>query len=168
VRHQSAIRILLLAGAVFLATAQPVLHAETTDFSRYQVILDHTPFGPVTGGPDTALPNFTARYLFVAVVSSNGEDGVLQAIIQDKEANRSYFRGQGETLDNNVKVLRIEAKPAKLVLQSGLEVGTLTFQERTAAAAGPVAAPGAPGIPGAPPPMPTPTGVRRIPFRRGN
>jgi hypothetical protein len=141
---------------------------EPVDFSRYKVILDREPFGsvsPLAGAP--AQPDFAAKYLFVGMVSSNGEDGLLQAIIFNKETNHSFYRSEGEMFDNSVKVMRLEHKPPKLVIQSGLEAGTLTYQDRPAG--GPMMAP-APGAPGsAPPPgAPTPTGIRRIPFRRGN
>ncbi|MEI6085654.1 MAG: hypothetical protein WCS70_15325 [Verrucomicrobiota bacterium] len=146
--------------------------AVAEDFSRYQIVIDRSPFGPVTGpGPTEAAPGFSQRYQFVALVNSNGGQGVLQAIIFDKEANRSYFRAQGDSLDNNVKVERIDLEPPKLVLKSGLETAQLTFQAR---AAGP--APVAIARPGMPPqaeaqpvPLPgQPNVIRRIPFRRGN
>jgi hypothetical protein len=152
--------------AALNALTPPAINAEPTDFARYQVILDRAPFGPVAAGAEVAQPNFASRYLFVALVNSNGEEGVLQAIIHNKETNHSSFRAEGEVLDNDVKVVRIESKPPKVVLQAGLEVGTLTFQERTPGAAAPMMAGGTPGA--APPPPPSPTGIRRIPFRRGN
>jgi hypothetical protein len=154
--------------AVFITVG---CHGETTrpvDFSHYKVILDREPFGsvlPVAGAP--AQPDFAAKYLFCGMVSSNGEEGLLQAIIFNKETNHSFYRGEGETFDSTVKVIRLEQKPPKLVIQSGLEAGTLTYQDRPAG--GPIMAP-APGAPGAAPPpgAPTPGIVRRIPFRRGN
>src|SRR5436190_62079 len=93
----------------------------------------------------------------------------LSAILFDKEANRSYFRAEGESLDANISVVKIDVtqRPPKLVLKNGLMTATLTFPERTASAAAapqPNANPAAPGTPG---PTTSPT-IRRIPFRRGN
>jgi len=153
------VMFLLLTGA---ATAQ--------EFSRYQIVIDRSPFGPISAsGAVMPEPNFAQRYQFVALVTSNGDQGVVQAIIFDKEANRSFFRAQGESLDNGVKVERIDVEPvAKVVLKSGLETAQLVFQSRaTAPAAMPVPQPGV-----QPAPLPGPHGgpspVRRIPFRRGN
>lgn len=148
------------------------------DFSRYQPIIDRSPFGPVlASGVAEAAPGFAKRYQFVALVNSNSGDGMLQAIIFDREANRSYFRAQGETLDRAVKVERIDVDPPKLVLKSGLETAQLSFRARPTTPVGIGAAglqrlpgnptgempgqPVQPDQPGQPPP------IRRIPFRRG-
>ena len=152
---------------VFLIAVSIARSTETYEFSRYQVILDRGPFGPITGGPGGpgSAPPFSARYTLVGIVNSNA---ALQAIIFDKEANRSYFRAEGESIDD-VKVVRIEQTPAKLVIQKGLETATLTFEQKpnTPGTAIGATQPPQPGIlPGAPSPgAPTP---RRIPFRRGS
>ena len=154
---------LLIAGFLGLAAIERTT-TNQQDFSRYQPIIDRKPFGQVQNAPTEVAPNWLSRFSMVALVMSNSGSGPLQAIIMDKEGNRTYFRAEGETIDPGIKVVRIEPKPPKLVLQNGLDSGTLTFQDRPAAAAAPAApAPGAP--PGTAPAAPT---IRRIPFRRGN
>ena len=88
--------------------------------SRYMIIIERSPFGPVGGtGPPEAAP-FAARYTLVGYVNSNDVARTPLAIIFNKETNRSYFRAEGETLDD-VKVLRLErvGNVAKLVLHRG-------------------------------------------------
>jgi hypothetical protein len=150
-----------LVGLPTLASAEP-----TRDLpARYQIIIDRSPFGALATGPANA-PSFAARFTFVGLVNSNGIESRLQAIIHDKDANRSYFKSEGETIDD-IKVVKVEDKPAKVVLQKGLESATLTYQEK-----GNVALPQQPMAPQQPQPSaPTPGGVpgpRRIPFRRAN
>lgn len=73
-------------------------------------------------------------------------------------------------MDGGVKVVRIDQKPVpKVLLQSGLETATLTFQERAAApvAGPPTAQPLAPMQPTGAPGQPVPPIIRRSPFRRG-
>jgi hypothetical protein len=162
--------------------------AISEEFSRYQPIIDRSPFGPVVAsGVAEVAPGFAQRYQFVALVTSNAGAGLLQAIIFDRDTNRSYFRAQGETLDRAVRVERIDVDPPKLVLKSGLETAQLSFQARPATpvaavapgmpsrtGAPPTATPYQPGSSGPPaqigqPDQPSqPSGVRRIPFRRGN
>jgi|GEM_PF-903122 len=164
--------------AVMVLTACAVgATGETHDSNRYKVIVDHAPFCASAGVASAAAqPNFATRYAFVGVVSTT-EDNRPLAIIQDKEQNnRIHFKAEGETIDT-VKVMKIEQSPAKLVLQQGLEVATLSFQEARGGMP-PALAPGmarqapgmAPPATGTPAPgalvrtQPTP---RRIPFRRG-
>ena len=135
---------------------------ETADFARYQPLIDRSPFGQVQGTPTDAPPNWLANYVFVGLTQSNSGDGAVQAIISTKDNSHWYFRTAGEMVDPGVKVLRVDQQPPKLVLQNGLETGTLTFQDRPTVAP----APGAPP-PGAPATAPSPN-IRRIPFRRGN
>jgi hypothetical protein len=160
----------VLVAATMIA-AGVSLAEETHDFARYQVIVDRSPFGPVPGSQATAtaLPSFATRFALVGIVQSNGQDGVVQAIIEDKGSHNTYFKTVGEAVDD-VKVLHIEVeKPQSIVLQRGLETATLTFAELgsktpTAAASAPQA--GSALQPG--PAAPVPVGVRRIPFRRGD
>ena len=139
---------------------------ETYEFSRYQIILDRGPFGPVTATSADAAPPWTARFTPVGFVYSNSV--LPQAIIQDKEGNRSYFKAEGEAIDD-VKVVSIDVTARKLVVQKGLEKATLTVEQRpnTPIPGGITGQPpqptGVPGAPGAATP-----GPRRIPFRRGN
>ena len=155
--------VMVLAARVVGATD------ETHDLDRYKAITDRAPFCASAGAAAAAQPNFANRYVFVGVVSTT-EDNRLLAIIQDKEQNnRIHFKAEGDTIDT-VKVVKIEQSPAKLVLQQGLEVATLSYQ---AHGAGPLPVP-APGMaqpaPGTAAPgtfvrtQPVP---RRIPFRRG-
>jgi hypothetical protein len=152
---------------MFLFFATPftslALPESTHDFARYQIIIDRSPFGAIASGPGPAAA-FAARFNFVGLVSSNGVQSRLQAIIQDKEGNRSYFKSEGEAIED-IKVVKIEEKPAKVVLQKGLESATLTFQEQSKVALPPPQA--APQQPQAPPGPGVP-GPRRIPFRRAN
>lgn len=152
--------------ALLLFAAVPAWAAETSEFARYQPIIDRSPFGTVGAVGPAAPPGFAARFAFVGIVTTLDTNGAL-AMIQDKQSNRTYFKAEGETIET-VKVLRIGQKPAKLVLQQGLEQATLAYEA-------PVAAPAVPGAAvqpgGAPPPnmppMPMPAAPRRIPFRRG-
>jgi hypothetical protein len=157
-------------GMVFIAGI--TVATETTDFARYQSIIDRPPFGQVQSTPTDAPPNWLANYVFCGVVSNSGNAKV-QAIITTKDNNRSVFRAEGETVDSDVTIQKIDLsqKSTKLVLKKGLETGTLAFPERTAVA---MAAPGAPLPPGVANPPPgaggaaVPPTIRRIPFRRGN
>jgi hypothetical protein len=154
------------AGIVALTAA-----TESAPFSRYQIIIDQSPFGGNAGGPAGDAPSpLRDQYLLVGVVNEEGQP--LQAVIQDRaNVHRIHFRSEGETINNEVKVVKIEANPAKIVLQKGLDTASLSLQPRTTAASPtPVAAPGAPGAPtmsGAAAPG-APGEPRRIPFRRGN
>jgi hypothetical protein len=88
------------------------------------------------------------------------------AVLQDKEANnRIYFKTEGETI-GAVTVVSISQSPgAKVVLKQGLETATLSLETKaTVGAPGP--APAVNPMPGQPATS-VPTGVRRIPFRRG-
>jgi hypothetical protein len=127
--------------------------AEPHDLARYQIIVDRSPFGPVTvtGVPD-AMPNFAQRFKLVGIVTSTGLPVTVQAVLSDKETNRTWFKAEGELIDDGVKVVRIQdalTSKAKVVLQFGLETATLTFAERshtpvaTASQPAPQPAPGA-------------------------
>jgi hypothetical protein len=160
-----------LTGLFSFAIALPALATETTDFSRYQTIVERAPFGAVQGVAQDTKPNWLERYQYVGNIVSNAGNGPVQAILFDKEASRSYFRAEGEMLDPDVSVVSIDInqRPPKIVLKKGLETGTLTFPERSTVASAPMpsqAAPPVPGMPGAAAAQP-PT-IRRIPFRRGN
>ena len=144
---------------------------ETPDFSRYQPLIDRSPFGQVQGAGAELAPNWIANYVFSGVTQSNAGQGAVQAIITTKDNSHWYFRSEGETIDVSIAVMKIDLNPKqpKLVLKNGLETGTLTFPERSAVpqttppGAPPGIAPPQGGAPGAVPPT-----VRRIPFRRGN
>ena len=160
-----------------LVVATVALANEPADFSRYQIIIDRSPFGAVTaaGVPD-ALPNFAQRFQLVGLVTANGSPGKVLAILLDRDANRSWFKTEGEWIkadsdpnDTGVKVVQIQdaqtTKP-KVIIQFGLERATLSFSERPA---GPAVAP----VPGQPQPAPgampaRPPFAGRIPFRRSN
>ena len=144
--------------------------SEPQDFTRYQIIIDRSPFGPVSAAnaPET-VPNFAQRFQLVGIVTSNSSPDTAVAVLFDKEANRSWFKAEGEMIDGGVKVLRIQdalTAKAKVVLQFGLETASLSFPERSAV---PVAA----AVPGQPQPAPgaiptRPPFAGRIPFRRSN
>ena len=144
---------------------------EPQDFVRYQVIVDRSPFGLVTAAnmPE-AVPSFAQRVQLVGIVTSTGQPILVQAVLYDREATRSWFKAEGEMIDGGVKVALIQdplTSKAKVVLQYGLERASLTFPERAAgSAATPV--PGQPTVnaPGAVPMRPPFPG--RIPFRRSN
>ena len=158
----------LLALVVLTGNALAVTTGgDAGDFARYQSIVDRAPFGAIQGAPTDAAPNWLARWQYVGNTVSNSGNGPVQAILFDKESNRSYFRAEGEAVDANVTVVKIDItqRPPKVILKNGLETATLTFPERTAVA----------GVPGNQPPAqnPVPGGaqpptIRRIPFRRGN
>ena len=148
------------------------VRAAVPEMARYQVIVDRMPFGGVTGALAAgATPGFATRFSFVGLVSSNFTNGQLQAIFLDKTAaNRAYFKGEGEMMDD-VKVLRIvDGLPNRsVVLQHGLETATLTYEQRRANPVPPAVAP-VPGLPTLALPQPSeaplPSAPRRIPFRR--
>lgn len=159
--------------ALAVVVASGAFATESQDFARYQIIVDRSPFGPVTaaGVPD-AVPSFAQRFQLVGIVTSNGLPVTAQAVLLDKEPtpNRTWFKSEGELIDGGIKVLKIQdaaSSKAKVVIQFGLDTATLTFADRpnTPAAAAPQ--PGQPpqppgGIPGRPPI------IGRIPFRRSN
>ncbi len=136
--------------------------AEEADLGPYQVIIDRSPFGAVPGLASADVqPDFATRFVLVGIVNSNGEDNVLQAIILDKQKNITHFTGEGESIDE-VKVMHITDKPAKVVIQRGLETATLTFPEHA-----PLGSGGPAPQQGNGPGYPTPNRIQRIPFRRG-
>jgi len=142
--------------------------AETPDFARYQPIIERSPFGTVGPIGAAAPAGFAARFAFVGVVTTVDTNQVL-AMIQDKQTNRTYFKAVGEMIDS-VKVLQIHERPAKLVLQQGVEQATLAYEARAATPPPPGAGPGGAvqqPLPNGQPPMPLPSVPRRIPFRRG-
>jgi hypothetical protein len=157
--------------AVFGTTTARAATDATHDFARYQVILDHAPFGAMTGpSPDAQQPPFSARFTFVGTAKLSDSEPLL-AIVLDKEGNHVYFKGEGENIGTAVivKIEKDEKTQPKLVLKQGLEVATLVMDGK---AAGTAAAPGAPSAPGQPaqpgqPPIPGQPGIRRVPFRRG-
>jgi hypothetical protein len=155
-----------LAATLFGLT---VRGAETShDFSRYQIIVDRSPFGPMSGmGPEVAQPSFSARYTFVGTAKLDDAQP-LMAIILDKEGSRTYFKSEGETIGDAtiVKIEKADKSSVKLVLKQGLEVATLSMETKASVGAAPPAPVAQPLIPGQPPAPPGP-GVRRIPFRRG-
>jgi hypothetical protein len=162
-------------GAVAAITTNDTTH----DFARYQIILDHAPFGAMAGpSTDIKQPGFSERFTFVGTAKLSDDEPLL-AIILDKEGNHVYFKGEGESV-GAATVLKIEKDPkapanTKLVLKQGLEVATLVMDGKGAGAGAP---PGSPGVPGQPPqpgqpaqpgqpPIPGQPGIRRVPFRRG-
>ena len=166
-RGRHVIGILGLAVAGWIAGAAAA--ADTPDLSRYQVIMDHTPFGNVTGGNlAESGPGWSSDLVFLGRVTLTNQQ--VQAVILKKSTNHSVYKAEGETFDD-IKVLRIESGPRvpRVVLQRGLEKATLDFQPAgppTAVGAAPP--PGPPGAPGQPPGMPPmPPTARRLTFRRG-
>lgn len=166
-RLLAALCVLVMgAGGMKAYAADP-----THDFSRYQVILDHVPFGPMNGAADVPAPGFSTRYTFVGTAQVAPDQPVM-AIIVDKEGNRVYFKAEGDSLGpvNVVKIERPDKGPSKLILKQGLETATLVLEAK----AGATPPPGAPAFPGQPAqpgqpgqPIPIQPGVRRIPFHRG-
>jgi hypothetical protein len=171
VSQYSARNTAILYALAASLVGSPV-HATDTlhDFSRYQIIVDRSPFGAMSGtGADVAQPPFSARFTFVGMAQLDGTQPLL-AIIVDKEGNRTYFKAEGEMIGDTTvaKIEKVDKGPVKLVLKQGLEVATLLMETKSSVGAAPQA-PGAqpqPFVPGQPPAPPQP-GVRRIPFRRG-
>jgi hypothetical protein len=166
--RNTAIMSALIAGLVGSdVRATDELH----DFSRYQIIIDRLPFGAMSGSADNIpQPPFSARFTFVG--TEKEDEKPLAAIIFDKEHNQTFFKAEGELIDD-ITVMKIEQgdkAPVKLVLKQGLEVATLLLETKTTVGAAPPAPniqpqPAIPGIPAGP--VPVQPGVRRIPFRRG-
>jgi hypothetical protein len=144
---------------------------ETADFTRYQTIIDRSPFGQVLGAGTVVAAPWLASWQYVGNAVSNSGNGLVQAIIANKENNHWFFRAEGETLEGGITIVKIDRtqNPPKLVLKNGLETGTLSFPERTAVAAAAPAPPNPIGLPGMTPPQPPgATPNRRIPFQRVN
>ena len=165
---------LLMAVAVAPGGGTSKTSTNAHDFSRYQIILDRSPFCPPADAINAPQAPFASRFSFIGTAKTNDNDPVT-AIIQDKEANnRIYFKTEGDTI-GAVTIVSISQSPgAKVVLKQGLETATLTLETKAtvgaptpAPAAAPAVNPGLPGFPGQPA-----TGVqapvRRIPFRRGD
>ena len=161
----------MMAGIFMMLSL--TLAVATTDFARYQTIIDRSPFGQVQGAGGALAPNWLAAWHYVGTAVSYSGNGLVQAIIANKENNHWYFRAESELLDGGITVVKIDLtqNPPKLILKNGLETGTLTFPERAAVTAmAPAPSPASPaGLPGMPPaPAGASPTVRRIPFRRGN
>ena len=120
----------LVIALVILSTA---VADESQDFGRYQIIIDRSPFGHVTAsGMSGSTPGFAQRFQLVGIVTSTGLPTTPQAVLFDKEANRSWFKSEGEMIDGNIRVVKIQdsfTNKAKVMLQCGLETATLTFAE---------------------------------------
>ena len=161
--------ICALAGGQGYAALQATdpLH----DFSRYQVIIDRLPFGAMNAAENAPQPPFSARFTFVGMAKEDDAKPLL-AFIFDKEHNQTFFKAEGETIDDItvMKIERADKAPAKLTLKQGLEVATLFMETKTSVGPAPPtpSAQPQPTIPGLPvAPVPVQPGVRRIPFRRG-
>jgi hypothetical protein len=166
-RVRGLLKVLATLSAVAFVSASVARAAESYKYDRYQVILERAPFGPVSATETGASPPFATQLQLVALVESNSV--LPQAGILDKQANRTYYRAEGESIDD-VKVVSIDLTARKVVTQKGLEKATLTFEQRPNTPLPGGAAPAAvprPVVPGQPRPI-APPGVRRIPFRRGN
>jgi hypothetical protein len=156
--------------AAVTATVDTGTIARTTDahsFSRYQVIVDRSPFGTVAAaGTETPQPNFAVRFVFIGTAKLS-EKQPLMAIIQDKEANnRTFFKSAGDSI-GTVSIVRVEKSPtAKLVLKQGLETATLVLETKTAPGK-PIPSAATPAPAGQAPAMSSPSPVRRVPFQRG-
>lgn len=167
---------LLLSTLLMAVTATPggpqsTVPASTHSFSRYQIILDRSPFSPPAGSVEVPQPNFATRYGYVGW-HQESETAPLTAMIQDKEANRIYFKGEGETI-GSVSIISVNKSPgAKILIKQGLETATLTLESKAGVGPAPSPPPGiqSPGSPqpGQPNPAVQPGTVRRIPFRRGD
>ncbi len=161
---------LLMAVAVAPGAGVTKPSTNAHDFSRYQIILDRSPFSPPAGSVDTPQPPFASRFSFIGTAKTNEEARVM-AILQDKEANnRIYFKTEGETI-GAVTIVSISQSPgAKIVLKQGLETATLSLETKANVGAPGPSAP-APAVNPMLPGLPSPGGpspVRRIPFRRGD
>jgi hypothetical protein len=171
---------LLLTGPVLIARAD----VEPTRFEHYQVIIDRSPFGAISGGGEAApAPNWAERYTFAGLVPSAVSNQLL-IVIHDSARNRATLVAEGDTLDE-IKIVKLEAKgeAPKVTIQKGLEVAALQMKTRDTPIAGVPSGPppvqparvatAAPGqvVPAAPPGSDQKTVVmparRRIPFRRG-
>src|SRR5881397_218700 len=80
-------RALLCLG---LAASIAASATESTDFDRYKSIIDRAPFGAIQSAP-TGPPNWAERWQYVGNTVSNSGNGPVQAILFDKESNRSHF-----------------------------------------------------------------------------
>lgn len=164
-------------AAVTLLIASAGAASDTRDYSRYQIVIDRSPFGamPKDAQAPGVQPGFALNFSLFGIVQSNGDSGPVQAILEDKTSHKTYFKMEGETIGDGadaIKVTRIVSNsPESVVLVKGLETGTLTFGKPSsspapvpgmpaAVAPGPVPAPAMPIVVGQP--------QRRIPFRRGN
>jgi len=153
-----------MCGMAICAWAQ-----EAKELSRYQVILERMPFGQVgTSSGAIKGPEFAQRFVFVGQVS--GITNEVSAIIQDLATKRTYFKSPGEMIED-VKVVRVDRVPPKLLLQKGLETASLLYLPRATVPPAPGVAPSPPGV--VPPTHPPvhgeqPSGImqRRMPFRR--
>ena len=157
-------RLLIIVAFVAVSEARAT---ESYQEDRYKIILERAPFGPVIATEGLgATPNFAAQLQLVGFVYSNSV--LPQAIVFDKQANRTYFKAEGELIDD-VKLVNIDLMARKVAVQKGLEKATLTVEQKpnTPQAGGvpPQVLP-QPAAPGQP--MPTAPGARRIPFRRSN
>jgi hypothetical protein len=166
VKVLSILKVLATMSAGAFVSASVAGAAESYKYDRYQVILLRAPFGPVSATETGASPPFASQLQLVGFVYSNSV--LPQAIIQDKQANRTYFKAEGEVIDD-VKLVSIDLTARKVVTQKGLEKATLTVEQRpnTPLPSGGAPAVARPVVPGQPRPI-APPGVRRIPFRRGN
>ncbi|MCX6996646.1 MAG: hypothetical protein NTV49_06080 [Kiritimatiellaeota bacterium] len=113
-----------------LACAGIAAAAPTTDFDRYQIILDRNPFG-VSGGVQaaTAVTNLNLADTFAKSLRMSAlldlPAGPRVGLINTALTNQSYYLGVGEKSDDGVELVSINYLAEEAVLRKGLETVVL-------------------------------------------
>ena len=108
----------VLSFAIFLIIASS-LSAES-DFSRYQIIIDRSPFGssgeiilPVI--PPGVVEEISGDYLLTGIIIIGK---VKKAIIENRKRQEHYYLKEGDSIER-IKLFSIDEKEAKVVLLKG-------------------------------------------------
>ena len=109
----SVIFLVLVVTATFKSTSS---FAES-DFSRYQVIIDRSPFGssgevslPVIS-PEAA-KEINRDYLLTGIITIGS---VKKVVIEDKKKNEHYYLNEGDSIDR-LKIFSIDVKEEEVIL----------------------------------------------------
>ena len=132
-------------GAALVAQA-----VTTTDFSRYQVVLDRKPFGEVapivvTGAIDLAVAEaFTKDYEMKAIIDDGDK---MQVCVLDKKANKHIYLDVGQEI-SGMQLVSVNYDKEEAVLKMGVETTVIKLhpdKDKDKSAAPAMA--GAPAVP---------------------
>ena len=130
-------------GAVLAAHA-----ATTTDFSRYQVILDRNPFGevapivlPGAAGLE-AVKSFAKDYEMKAIIDDGDK---IQVGILDKKNKKHIYLDIGQEI-SGMQLVSVNYDKEEAVLQMGVETIVIKLHPDKDAAAAPAGVPGLPSF----------------------
>src|ERR1051325_5004666 len=117
------VAVLPLVFAWGISASAEVASTNNT-FSKYQVIIDKSPFRKGgSAAPTTAIPVFQGLVLKGVVCG----DALKKVWIQDTKAGKMYYVSEGERVVVDCKVESIDCENQTAVLSQGITTATLAF-----------------------------------------